>query len=137
MPGVTATVLDNIPLYTHEPLSKSAVASQRVHCVCRRLDTDFVNATELLLALGVPFNRHSEFLTLPSPYLSAHTTMPTHGPNGIAHGPGVPVTWVHLNEAKEYVKRLKVEEGNLLLNLLRDDLFRRVSAGCFDGFEVV
>jgi hypothetical protein len=136
MPGVTATVLDNIPLYTHEPVSKSAVASQRVHCVCRRLDTDFVNATELLLALGVPFNRHSEFLTLPSPYLAAHTTMPTHGPNGIAHGPGVPGTWVHLNEAKEYVKRLKVEEGNLLLNLLRDDLFRRVSAECFDEFHV-
>jgi hypothetical protein len=29
-----------------------------------------------------------------------------------------------------------VEEGNLLLNLLRDDLFRRVSAECFDEFHV-
>jgi hypothetical protein len=129
LPGVFATVVDNIPMYQHDPerLPPLLAKSQRPsRCVYRRLDTDFVNATDLLLALGVPHAKHQTFLSIPSPHLSAHTTMAARAPNGIAYGQGVAGVWVHLNEAKEYVKRLKVDASNPILNILDDGLFKAV-----------
>ena len=117
--GVDACVVDNIPVYAHVWENKGIK-----HTLLRRLDTDFVNATSLLSALGVPVADHAEHLNAPSPWLASHLTVPTVCNTGVAFSAGVPGVWVQFAEARALAKKLQLPEGNFLSNILREDLFQ-------------
>ncbi|KAK4683714.1 hypothetical protein P7C73_g6518, partial [Tremellales sp. Uapishka_1] len=119
-PGIDACVVDNIPVYAHILDNKDGGC-----VVLRRLDTDFVNGTSLLFALGIPsIKAHSDYLNAPSPYLASHHTVPTISPSGIHHSSGVAGVWVPLVEAREYTKKLGLKATSLLSNVVREDLFQ-------------
>ncbi|ORX35327.1 hypothetical protein BD324DRAFT_652461 [Kockovaella imperatae] len=117
--GVDACVVDNIPVYSHSYVNKKTGKS---FVLLRRLDTDFVNASGLLLAVGVPLNKHSEYLSGPSPWQHAHHLVPPQA-NGSVYSPGVAGVWIPYSEAKFLAKKLKLDASSSLANILRDDLF--------------
>ncbi|KAK8861734.1 hypothetical protein IAR55_002557 [Kwoniella newhampshirensis] len=120
-PGVDACVVDNIPVYAHLFEDKNGCGRQ---VLLRRLDTDFVNANALLLALNIPEPAQAEYLDKPlSPQrLAARHVVPA-SKIGKEYSPGVSGVWVHLFEAREFAKRANLQKGSLLSNLLREDLF--------------
>ncbi|BEI95351.1 hypothetical protein CcaverHIS631_0103000 [Cutaneotrichosporon cavernicola] len=120
LPGIDACVVDNLPCYSHiwdNPKGGRCT-------VLRRLDTDFVNGTALLTALGVAPTRIPEFLNGPSPTLASHRTVPLISPQGMHHAPGVPGVWIPLVEARGLAAKLSLQEATLLANILREDLFQ-------------
>ncbi|RSH85080.1 uncharacterized protein EHS24_006673 [Apiotrichum porosum] len=120
LPGIDACVIDNLPCYSHV-----WEAPKGPKCtVLRRLDTDFVNGTALLTALGVPPNKYAEYLQAPSPTLASHRTVPLISPQGHHHAPGVPGVWIPLVEARELARKLGLPDSKLLANILREDLFQ-------------
>ncbi|GMK59860.1 hypothetical protein CspeluHIS016_0900770 [Cutaneotrichosporon spelunceum] len=120
LPGIDACVVDNLPCYSHiwdNPKGGRCT-------VLRRLDTDFVNGTALLTALGVAPTRIPEFLNAPSQTLASHRTVPLISPQGMHHAPGVPGVWIPLVEARALAAKLGLQEATLLANVLREDLFQ-------------
>ncbi|CAK9785322.1 hypothetical protein CC85DRAFT_305280 [Cutaneotrichosporon oleaginosum] len=120
LPGIDACVVDNLPCYSHiwdNPKGGRCT-------VLRRLDTDFVNGTALLTALGVGPTRIPEFLNAPSITLASHRTVPLISPQGMHHAPGVPGVWIPLVEARALAAKLGLQEATLLANILREDLFQ-------------
>lgn len=120
LPGIDACVVDNLPCYSHiwdNPKGGRCT-------VLRRLDTDFVNGTALLTALGVAPTRIPEFLNTPSPTLGSHRTVPLISTQGMHHAPGVPGVWIPLVEARALAAKLGLQEATLLANILREDLFQ-------------
>ena len=71
--------------------------------------------------------KHGEYLQAPSPTLASHHTVGPMAAAGVVHATGVAGVWVHLLEARDYAKRLALQDTNLLTNLLREDLFQLVS----------
>lgn len=126
LPGIDACVVDNLPCYSHiwdNPKGGRCT-------VLRRLDTDFVNGTALLTALGVAPARQPEHLNTPSPTLASHRTVPLISPQGLHHAPGVPGVWVPLVEARSLAAKLGLQDDakSLLANILREDLFQLFKA---------
>lgn len=120
LPGIDACVVDNLPCYSH-----IWEAPKGGKCtVLRRLDTDFVNGTALLTALGVSPAQQTEFLNAPSPTLASHRAVPLISPQGLHHAPGVPGVWIPLVEARALAKKCGLQEPSLLANILREDLFQ-------------
>ncbi|WRT63914.1 uncharacterized protein IL334_000840 [Kwoniella shivajii] len=121
-PGVDACVVDNIPVYAHLFEGKQGQGRQ---VLLRRLDTDFVNANGLLLALDVPESKHAEYLDHPvsTVRLAARHVIPPTNP-AAEYSQGVSGIWVHLSEAREFARRAKLKEGSLLASVLREDLFQ-------------
>lgn len=120
LPGIDACVVDNLPCYSH-----IWEAPKGGKCtVLRRLDTDFVNGTALLTALGVPPAQQTEHLNAPSPTLASHRAVPLISPQGLHHAPGVPGVWIPLVEARALAKKCGLQEPSLLANILREDLFQ-------------
>ena len=127
LPGIIASVVDNMPVYAHE-WRGSKSKGFKIPPLLRRLDTDFVNATTLLLTLGIPASQHGEYLSKSSAWAPSHHSVPTQI-EGFAYADGVPGTWVKLAEARELVqrpeliKKLKPDDLKPLGDLLREDLF--------------
>ncbi|WWD16342.1 hypothetical protein CI109_100768 [Kwoniella shandongensis] len=121
-PGVDACVVDNIPVYAHLFEGKDGSGRQ---VLLRRLDTDFVNANALLLALDIPETAQAEYLDKPISQvrLAARHIVPPSTP-GAEYSQGVSGTWVHLSEARDFAKRAKLQESSLLSSVLREDLFQ-------------
>ncbi|KAL1411903.1 hypothetical protein Q8F55_002889 [Vanrija albida] len=120
LPGIDACVIDNLPCYSHVfEITKGGRCT-----VLRRLDTDFVNGTALLTALGVPPAVQAEALSTPSPTLASHRTVPLISPQGMHHAPGVPGVWIPLIEARDLARKFNLQETRLLANILREDLFQ-------------
>lgn len=120
LPGIDACVIDNLPCYSHVfEITKGGRCT-----VLRRLDTDFVNGTALLTALGVPPAQQAEALSAPSPTLASHRTVPLISPQGMHHAPGVPGVWIPLIEARDLARKFNLQETRLLANILREDLFQ-------------
>lgn len=120
LPGIDACVVDNLPCYSHVWDNPNGGRCT----VLRRLDTDFVNGTALLTALGVPPACHAEHLNAPVPTLASHRTVPLVSPQGLHHAPGVPGVWIPLVEARDLAQKLHLKGSTLLANLLREDLFQ-------------
>lgn len=120
LPGIDACVVDNLPCYSH-----IWEAPKGGKCtVLRRLDTDFVNGTALLTALGVSPAQQTEHLNSPSPTLASHRAVPLISPQGLHHAPGVPGVWIPLIEARALAKKCGLQDPSLLANILREDLFQ-------------
>ena len=122
-PGIDACVVDNIPVYAHIWENKGVK-----HTVLRRLDTDFVNANTLLLALGVPQSQIGEKLRFSTTWTSSRHNVSPYSRNGVLHSPGVPGVWVHFSEARELARRHMLDKTSPLSSILREDLFQLVSA---------
>lgn len=72
--------------------------------------------------MGIPLSKHADVLKMAhadSAKQHVFVTQPS--------SPGVMGTYVHLAQAQDFAKRLRVDEGSKLLQFLRSDLFDLVS----------
>lgn len=121
LPGIDACVIDNLPCYSHV----YELPNGNKCTVLRRLDTDFVNGTALLTAVGVPADKQIKLLQAPGPTVQSHRSVPLISPQGQQHAAGVPGVWIPLVTARDVARKLGLRDGkNLLSNILREDLFQ-------------
>jgi hypothetical protein len=113
-------VIDNLPCYSHV----YELPSGKKCTVLRRLDTDFVNGTALLTAIGVAPEKQIEVLQAPGPTVQSHRSVPLISPQGQQHAAGVPGVWIPLVTARDLARKLGLPDNKLLSNILREDLFQ-------------
>ncbi|KAL7420103.1 hypothetical protein Q5752_005068 [Cryptotrichosporon argae] len=110
-------VVDNIPSYSFVWDKPGMSVILR-----RRLDSDFVNATSLLLICAVPIPQHAKLLGEPRFRPASQVTMPPSR-DGHTFERGIAGVWVPLVAAREIASQYGIPETDMISKMLLEDLF--------------
>ncbi|KAI9632828.1 uncharacterized protein MKK02DRAFT_41140 [Dioszegia hungarica] len=118
--GVQISVISMIPVYFLHHTSRLGT-----FVLIRRIDSDYVNVTTLLLALGIPKSKHHTIVNPSGHTFQATKEVPEPTEPNMGYDPGVVGLWIRLTDARFLRDRFKSLADSPIWAMLNDDIVER------------